>query len=72
VTDTSFELGEIKGLLAGMKDDMQYLRAKTDGIDDRLRTVEKKAAINGAISGGIMSAGVATVIAVFKSSIGSA
>lgn len=36
--------------------------AKLDSIDGRLRTVEQKAAVMGALSGGAMSVGVALIV----------
>lgn len=70
--DVSYQLGEIKGMLQGINANVSSLSDKVDGMDDRLRNVEKKAAINGAVSGGIISATVAGVIAVVKANIGGA
>ncbi|OSQ41660.1 MULTISPECIES: hypothetical protein [Thalassospira] len=72
VDDISYQLGEIKGLLHGINNNVAQLSDKVDGMDDRLRHVEKKAAINGAVSGGIISATVAGVIAVVKANTGGA
>jgi len=71
VDDVSYQLGEIKGLLHGISKNVSDLSDKVDGMDGRLRNVEKKAAINGAISGGIISASFAGVIAAVKASTGS-
>lgn len=52
-------LGEIKGELRG-------IRAQTDKIDkldERLRHVETKAALNGAVSGGVVGIGVSILVA---------
>lgn len=38
------------------------LGERMDGIDGRLRTVEQKAAVNGAISGGAMGIGMALIV----------
>lgn len=67
-TSSAYMLGEIKGLIAGIKEQMQdtnrrfdVLDTKLDKVDDRLRTVEKKAAVIGAVSGGVMSVGMALI-----------
>lgn len=70
VDDVSYQLGEIKGLLQGINENVSSLNGKVDGMDGRLRNVEKKAAMNGAVSGGIISASVAGVIAAVKASTG--
>lgn len=72
VDDISYQLGEIKGLLHGISNNVTELSSKVDGMDGRLRHVEKKAAINGAISGGIISASVAGIVAAVKANIGGA
>lgn len=55
-------LGEISGKLDGVREHLQRQDARLETIDDRLRTVEQKAAVTGAISGGAMSIGIALVI----------
>lgn len=70
VDDVSYQLGEIKGLLQGINENVSSLNGKVDGMDKRLRNVEMKAALNGAVSGGIISASVAGVIAAVKASTG--
>ncbi len=62
-------LGEIKGIVQGLKDtvDLQNNRfdkldERLDSVDERLRTVEQKAAVTGALSGGAMAVGVALII----------
>lgn len=62
-------LGEIKGLVQGLKDgqDSQAKRldavdAKLGDMDMRLRNVETKSAVFGAVSGGAMSIGMALII----------
>lgn len=62
-------LGEIKGLVQGLKDgqDMQARRldavdTKLGEMDKRLRHVETKSAVFGAVSGGAMSIGMALII----------
>lgn len=62
-------LGEIKGLVQGLKDgqDQQAKRldavgSRLDGMDERLRKVETKSAVFGALSGGAMSIGMALII----------
>lgn len=70
VDDVSYQLGEIKGLLHGISQNVTDLTGKVDGMDGRLRNVEKRAALNGALSGGVISATIAGVIAGFKASSG--
>lgn len=70
VDDVSYQLGEIKGLLQGISQNVSDLSEKVDGMDGRLRNVEKRAAINGALSGGVISAAIAGVVAGFKASSG--
>ena len=72
VDDISYQLGEIKGMLHGISNNVSQLSDKVEGMDDRLRNVEKKAAINGAVSGGIISASVAVISAAVKAKIGGA
>lgn len=66
-------LGQIHGLVQALKDgqDLQNRRMsdfekrvdeKFDGIDTRLRTVEQKAAVAGAVSGGAMAIGTALIV----------
>lgn len=62
-------LGEIKGLVQGLKDgqDMQAKRldsvdSRLADMDERLRNVETKSAVFGAVSGGAMSIGMALII----------
>tara|TARA_R100001509_G_C4816883_1_gene198379 strand:- start:402 stop:623 length:222 start_codon:yes stop_codon:yes gene_type:complete len=72
VDDVSYQLGEIKGLLHGISQNVSTLSDKVDGMDERLRGVEKKAYINGAVSGGIISASFAVIGAAVKAKIGGA
>lgn len=66
-------LGEIKGLVQGLKDGqlqqdkrMESLEnrfdQRFDSVDSRLRTVERKAAVAGALSGSAMAVGTALMI----------
>ncbi len=61
-------LGEIKGIVQGLKDTVEQQNRRFDQLDDRLdqvdgrlRTVEQKAAVTGALSGGAMAVGVALI-----------
>jgi len=56
--DIIFMLGEIKGELKGMNKKLDSI----DGLDDRLRKNEIKASKNGAVSGGVMSVGIAILV----------
>lgn len=55
-------LGEISGKLDGVSKHLVQQDVRLDAIDGRLRAVEQKAAITGAVSGGAMSIGVALLI----------
>ena len=55
-------LGEISGKLDGVREHLQRQDDRMETIDGRLRTVEQRAAVAGAISGGAMSVGLALVI----------
>lgn len=66
-------LGEIRGLVQSLVvgqqqtnqrvDDLaKRMDERLDGIDGRLRQVEQKAAVAGAVSGGAMAVGTALVI----------
>jgi hypothetical protein len=70
-------LGEIKGLVQGLKEgqDLQNKRfdkvdERLDGVDERLRTVEQKAAVAGALSGGAMALGTALIVEGIKHWLG--
>lgn len=74
-------LGEIKGQLGqvieNQKNNDEKLNTRLDNIDDRfdkfdarLRTVEQRAAVSGAVAGGIMSVGIALAIEKLKTVIG--
>jgi hypothetical protein len=61
-------LGEIKGIVQGLKEgqDLQNKRfdkidGRLDGMDRRLRSVEQKAAVIGAASGGAVAVGMAMI-----------
>lgn len=74
-------LGQIHGLVQALKDgqDLQHRRlaaledkvdARFDGIDQRLRNVEQKAAVVGAASGGAMALGMALIVEGIKQWLG--
>jgi hypothetical protein len=63
-------LGEIKGKLDLVIERQDEGNTRLDKLDNRLRKVETKSAINGAISGGLVSVGVALMIEKGKSLIG--
>lgn len=63
-------LGEIKGKLDLMISSQSETNERLDKMDNRLRKVETKSALNGAISGGLVSVGVALMIEKGKSLIG--
>lgn len=55
-------LGELKGSVAGMHSEQAEQRALLQSIDARLRTQEQRAAAAGALSGGVISVGMALLI----------
>lgn len=70
-------LGEIKGIVQGLKDGQDVQSKRLDAVqttvgkmDDRLRTVEQKSAVIGAVSGGAMSIGMALIIEGMKQWLG--
>ena len=66
----SRELGEIRGLLEGVSRDIGELKGSVGGIDSRLRRVEAKSAVNGAVAGGVLGVATALVTATLKSVTG--
>lgn len=62
-------LGQIHGIVQGLRDGQKEqndrlakIDERIDGMDGRLRAVEQKAAVTGAISGGAMGVGVALIV----------
>lgn len=62
-------LGEIKGIVEGLRDgqakqDKRFdgLDNRIDGLDTRLRAVEVRSAAFGAVSGGVMGIGMALLV----------
>lgn len=55
-------LGKIDGKIDGISKHLTDQDKRLDGIEERLRTVEQKAAVTGAISGGAISVGIALII----------
>lgn len=55
-------LGKIDGKIDGISKHLTQQDGRLDGIEQRLRTVEQKAAVTGAISGGAISVGIALVV----------
>lgn len=66
---THFMLGEIKGIVEGLREgqdaqakQFDKLDDRIDGLDSRLRSVEVRSATYGAVSGGVMGIGMALLI----------
>lgn len=55
-------LGKIDGKVDGLVEADKLQLDMLQKMDARLRTVEQKAAVNGAVSGGIVSVGMALII----------
>lgn len=69
MTDHVLLIGEIKGRLDHIKRDQDLLLSKIDAIDERLRGVEQRSVLSGAVSGGIVATVVAVGTALIKSSL---
>lgn len=69
-TDTQRLLGEIKGIVEGLRDGQVATNVRLDRMDDRLRVVEQRAAAVGAVSGGVMAVGIALITETLKGWIG--
>ena len=54
-------LGEIKGRLDHIRNDQEVLIRKMEAIDSRLRAVEIKSALSGAVTGAIVSLTIAFI-----------
>lgn len=63
-------LGEIKGKLDQVIQGQAEQNTQLSGIDRRLRKVETKSALTGALAGGVVSVGVALMIEKGKRAIG--
>ncbi len=63
-------LGEIKGKLDLVIGGQNAQNEKLESLDTRLRKVETKAAMNGAISGGMVAIGVSLLAETLKKKIG--
>lgn len=63
-------LGEIKGKLDLVIGNQTAHASKLDGLDTRLRKVETRAAVGGALSGGLVSVGVAIMVEKGKTLLG--
>lgn len=63
-------LGEIKGKLDSLQSTVKDTNIKIDGLDTRLRDVEKRATLHGALSGGVMAIGVSLLIESLKKKVG--
>lgn len=52
------ELGRLNATLEHMKDEQSRQGQMLNGMDERLRKVETRSAINGAVTGGVMAVAV--------------
>ncbi len=60
------ELGEISATLRHIKEEQRKQGDTLTGMDDRLRKVETRSAVNGAVTGGVMAVAVAFIKDAFK------
>lgn len=63
-------LGEIKGRLEMLADNVGALAEGTQRLDERLGKLETRAAAHGALAGGVISVGLALIIEKVKSMTG--
>ncbi|KIO49609.1 hypothetical protein SQ11_05670 [Nitrosospira sp. NpAV] len=63
-------LGKIEGKLDMVIASQEQTNVRLEGIDGRVRGIEAKAAVNGALTGGLVSIGVALAIENGKRAIG--
>jgi len=56
-----FMLGEIKGQLEGMNSSIKETKTAVEKMDTRVRKVETRAAINGAVTGGTFGLGISLI-----------
>ena len=63
-------LGEIKGKLDLVIQNQDSQNNKIDGLDARLRKVETKAAMNGAVAGGVVGIAIALAQEKLKTVLG--
>jgi len=59
--EVMFMLGKIKGQLEGVQKSVDAQNVSVTNIDKRLRTVEKSAAVHGAVGGGLVGVGIALI-----------
>lgn len=64
--DIARELGAISATLEHIKETQAQHGKTLLAVDDRLRKVETRSAINGAITGGVMAVAVALIKDAFK------
>lgn len=64
------ELHRALGRIEGKIDILTELPGRIEKIDDRLRKVEIRAALNGAVAGGIVGVGIALLQAKIKAVLG--
>ena len=63
-------LGQLQGTVKAIQDQRQETLSWMIKLDDRLRTVERRAAINGMIAGGVITSVLAAIGYLFQSHIG--
>ncbi len=63
-------LGRIEGKLDAQGDSIQYLTGKVEGMDNRLRSVETRAALSASTIATGVSIGVSLIVAKLRSFVG--
>jgi len=59
-------VGRLQGEMTGIRTSVSNIETSVGSIDDRLLSVEKKSAVNGAVSGGVVGVAVALITTAFK------
>ena len=60
------ELGSISAKLDGLQQGQEAHTRKLDSMDERLRTVERRSAVNGGVAGGVVGVTIALIKSQFS------
>ncbi|MBF0272309.1 MAG: hypothetical protein HQL98_09635 [Magnetococcales bacterium] len=64
--DLLLSMGKVQGSLEAIREQQQHQTDWMARLDERLRRVERKAAVNGMIGGGVMAAGLSVLADLLK------
>jgi len=71
IDDLSRQLGRMEEKLHQVSDNQDRMSETINGMDDRLRAVERRSAVTGATAGSIVAGAVAVGQAVLRAKLGS-